>query len=89
MLSDLSVSREPESLIGRERPVEEEAGGHGIRGFGVALDGPAAELRDQLECTPEARGRDADASVSLANEATGDAPVRQPDEALFVLGPGS
>src|SRR5262245_3046492 len=43
VLADLPVEFEPELLVGRQRTVEEEAGGHGAGVLGVALDGSAAE----------------------------------------------
>jgi hypothetical protein len=77
MLADPAVACEPELLVGRQRAVEEEAGGDRARILGVSLDRPAAEGCDQLERSREPRGRDALAPAALADEVARDPPDRE------------
>ncbi len=86
MLADLAVADEAELLVGRERAVEEESGGHRARVFGVALDRPAAPARDEIERTGERCCGDALAPAALADEAAGDPPVGRRRASLLVGG---
>src|SRR5215510_4244489 len=76
VLADLAVASEPEVLIGRERPVEEEAGRHREGILWVTLDGPPAQAGDQIERSGERGSRDALPAVAPADIAAGDPPVR-------------
>ena len=49
VLADLAVAGEPELLVGRQGAVEEETCGNCVSAFWVALDGAAAEARDEVE----------------------------------------
>ena len=77
MLADLAMTREPETLIGRQRTVVEEAGRHRTSVLGVALYRAPAQPGDQIERTHQRRGGHALTSVSLADVATRDPPVRR------------
>src|SRR5690348_11986315 len=75
MLADLAVADEAELLVRRERAVEEEAGGYRRAVLGIALDRSPAEAGDELERAGERCARHARASMALADEVAGDAPV--------------
>src|SRR3954453_6339147 len=87
VLADPAVADEPERLVGRQGAVEEETGSNRTRGFGIALDLPAAETSDQIERPMERRRGDALAPMPFPDEVAGDPPVRQGREALLVGGP--
>lgn len=69
MFADLAVAGESEVFVGGESAVVEETGGDADGRFGVALDGSAAELGDQVERTGERCGGDALAAVSFDEQA--------------------
>ena len=82
VLADLAVADESEAFVGRESAVIEEAGRNRARILWIALDPPAAEIRDEIERTCERRRGDALAPVPLADEVARDPPVRQDRETL-------
>src|SRR5215472_6566596 len=86
VLADLAVTDEPELLIGRQGAVEQEAGGHRVGALRVALDGPPAQTRDEIERTGERRRGHALTPVPLADVATRDPPVRRGRPTLVVCG---
>src|SRR5689334_17560119 len=87
MLADRAVADESQLLVGGEGAVEEEAGRNRIRALRIALDGAAAETRDQLECAGKRSRCDSLPPVPLADEIARDPPVGQGREALLVGGP--
>src|SRR5262249_33586737 len=86
VLADLAVAGESELLVRRERAVEEEAGRHRPGSLRIALDRPAAEARDEVECALDRGGGHAPAAQPFADEAAADPPVRQCREPFLVRG---
>src|SRR5262249_46372682 len=86
VLAEFGGADESEPFVRRQSPVEEESRRNRAGGLRVALHPPAAEIRDEVERTPERRGGDTLAPVPLANEVARDPPVRQYRQALLVCG---
>src|SRR5215475_1023560 len=87
VLADLAVPDEPELLIGRQRAVEQEPGGHRTGVLRVSLDGPPAQPRDEIKRTGERRAGHALAPVPLPGEAARDAPVGRARPGFLVRRP--
>jgi SAM-dependent methyltransferase len=86
VLADLTVTGEPELLVGRQSAVVEEAGGHRPGGLGVSLDRPPAQARDEIERAGERCRSHALAPVPLTDIAARDPPIRRCRPAFFVRG---
>ena len=80
------VTAEPEVLIGRQRPVVQETGGHRVGGLGIAFHGPPAERRDQVQRPSQRCGSHALTAVSFADVTTPDPPIGPGRLTLFVGG---
>src|SRR6186997_795128 len=66
VLADLAVALEAQPLVGGERPVEQETGGHRRGVLRVALHPAAPEPGDQVERAGQACRGDALTTVALA-----------------------
>src|SRR5580698_9813660 len=87
MLADRAVPSEPQPLVRRQGAVVEEPGRHRLGRLRIALDGPAAELRDQLQCPGQCSRGNPLASMSLADVTTANSPLRQRFPVLLVRRP--
>ena len=86
MLADLPVPGEPQLLVGRQRPVVQEPGGHRVGVLGVSLHGSPAKSGDQVQRAGERGGSHALTPVSLADVTARDPPVRWGRLAFLVGG---
>src|SRR5262249_6572720 len=87
VLADLAVPDEPELLIGRQRAVEQEPGGHPTRLLRLRLDAPPAHPRDELTRPGEPRAGTARAPVPLPGKEARDAPVGRARPGFLVRRP--